>query len=94
MSRWISAKIIVERVKGWLGAFNFAMIMYLFVVESPYDFVTIGVLMGIAIISIGLIDYRFIFPKEIEKVSNKNPFLVGLQKDIKEIKRKVNEVGV
>jgi len=89
MSKWISIKIIIERVKGWLGAFNFAMIMYLFIAESPYDFVTISVLMGIAVISIGLFDYKFIFPKEIGKVASKNPFLINLQNDITEIKEKV-----
>ena len=89
MSKWISIKIIVERIKGWLGVFNFAMIGYLFIVESPYDFVTVVVLLGIAVVSIGLIDYKFIFPKEIGKVASKNPFLISLQQDITEIKEKV-----
>ena len=89
MSRWIAIKIMTERTKSWLGVFNFIMITYLFIAESPYPFWLVLPIAGVGTLLIGYVDYKFIFPKEIEKVANKNPFLVGLQKDITEIKEKV-----
>lgn len=84
----ISFKVIGERVKQYIGWVQFMLILYLFVAESPYSVWLVVPIAVIGILIIGVIDYKFIFPKEIGKVASKNPFWVEMQQDIKEIKER------
>ena len=82
----ISLKILTDRVKNQLGVANFLMLIYVFALSSSYPIWIILPGMIIIALVLGYIDYRFILPKEYDKVTKLNPFMVEMKKDLVEIK--------
>ena len=87
--RLIGAKIIFDRIKNHLGIVNFLMLVYIFAISSPYPIWLILPGMLAIALALGYLDYRFILPMEFDRITEKNPFMVEMRKDIKEIKEKL-----
>lgn len=85
-SKLISGKIIMDRSRMHLSTVNFVMILYIFIVQTPYSFWLVMPLAGIGVFILGYLDYRFILPREMQKFTTVNPFMVKIKKDLDDIK--------
>lgn len=78
-----------DRIREYISIMNFIMIAYVFIVTSGSEpFLTFGAIMAVAL-AVGVIDWRWIFPKEQHQRSLKNPFYIRLEKNQKEILKKL-----
>lgn len=72
------AKVILERVTGWAGKFNFIMILYLTSIANP-DIITY--IPGLAVFGVVLlwVDLKYIMPSELTYYyKEKNPAIVEI----------------
>lgn len=76
----------MDRARMHLSTVNFLMILYIFIVGTPYPFWVVLPLAGIGVFILGYLDYRFVFPREMQKTTTINPFMVEMKKDLDEIK--------
>lgn len=81
-------KVWQERLAGYAAMLNFFMIFYLYILESPlglrwYHW-TIFIATGVVLII--YIDIKFIMPNSLKYGFEKNPELINLRNELKEIK--------
>ena len=88
---WITLKVVAERMKQYVAWIRFILILYIFIDQSPYPFWMVLPIAGVGILILGYLDYRFIFPREMNKISTRNPFMRELKKDLDEIKQILKE---
>ena len=89
--RLIALKILTDRVKNQLGLANFIMLVYVFAISSPYPiWLILPVMTGMALI-LGYFDYRFVLPKEYEKITLLNPVMLKIKNDVDEIKEMIKD---
>lgn len=87
-----SVKIWQSRLAGYVSMLNFAMILYLYIIESPfgmewYHWVLLLVV-GCAVII--YVDIKYIFPSANLYTFNKNPGWMSIKKQAEENDRKLN----
>jgi hypothetical protein len=82
MVKWISFKLMFERAKMYMASANFIMIAVLFVQQTDFDPLTVVLLSVSSLLILTIIDFKWIYPNELGRTSEKNPFLVGIKNDI------------
>jgi ABC-type bacteriocin/lantibiotic exporter with double-glycine peptidase domain len=83
------AKFLWERWRSNIGIISFFLVIRLNLIQSPiwWGWFVIGFVLSMIYL---WIDLKYILPRENQTSSEKNPFLVEMMDDIKEIKRKLN----
>jgi len=86
-------KVWQSRLATYIAMVNFALIFYLFILESPmglewYHWLIITVT---GIISIVFIDTKFIMPSAMAYSFEKNPRMVNIEKNVEKIKELLEE---
>ncbi len=89
--KWISFKIMFERAKQYVAWVQFMMIGWLFILQTEFNLVTTILLVGIALGTLALIDFKWILPAELDKMAQKNPVLMKIMSDVNEIKKEVKK---
>lgn len=90
--RLIAGKLIMDRARMHLSTVNFLMILYIFIVGTPYPFWVVLPLAGIGVFILGYLDYRFVFPREMQKTTTINPFMRDLKEDVNQLKKDLDEI--
>jgi len=81
-----------ERLKNYIGWIQFVMIGWIFITQTEFDLVTTILLVAIALGAVSLVDFKWVFPAEQNRIAEKNPFLISMRNDIKEIKQRIEKV--
>ncbi len=87
-------KVWQQRLASYVSMVNFAMIFYLYIIESPmglqwYHWIMIIV---IGVVSIVFIDVRYVLPNTLKYNFNKNPEMIQLKNQLGEIRKETNEI--
>jgi len=87
-------KVWQQRLASYVSMVNFAMIFYLYIIESPmgllwYHWVMVVI---IGIVSIVFVDVRYILPNTLKYNFNKNPRMNEMKREIEEIRRDTAEI--
>ncbi len=81
----INFKIMFDRVRYYISIIQFAMIGYLFIISTEFNLVTTLLAVGIASAVLAVIDFKWIYPAELRRASEKNPMFMELYKNQKEL---------
>lgn len=87
---WINLKVIGERTKQYIAWAQFIMIGYIFIQQTEFNLVTTVLLILISLSVISVIDFKWILPAELNRISEKNPVLMEIRKEVREINQKVS----
>ena len=82
--RIINLKIITDRARMHLSTVNFVMIMVIFLQATPYPFWAVLPVSVIGVLLLGYIDYKLVLPREHNRQTQLNPFMVEMRRDIKD----------
>ena len=87
-----TVKIWQSRLSGYVSMVNFEMILYLYIIESPFgmEWYHWVLLIGICCTTIVFIDIKYIFPSAQQYTFYKNPGWMSIKKQTKENERKLN----
>lgn len=85
-NKLISGKIIFDRIKNYIAIVNFGMIMALLALDTSYSIWIVAPLAIAIAVTFGLFDYKFILPREFDKITALNPYMRTIKKDLDEIK--------
>lgn len=85
MFKWVSFKIMFERTKMYVAWVQFAMIGWLFVLQTGFNLLSTLALTGALLGMLALIDFRWILPAEMERLAEKNPVLMSIRDNIEEL---------
>ncbi len=91
MVKLISFKIMFERVRGYIGILQFLMIGYMFIQQTEFNLLTTIFLVGVVSVVLAIIDFKYIYPAEQKRIMQKNPVIMEIYNDVKEIRRCLNE---
>lgn len=91
MVKLISFKIMFERVRGYIGILQFLMIGYMFIQQTEFNLLTTIFLVGVVSVVLAVVDFKYIYPAELERIMQKNPIIMEIYNDVKEIRRCLNE---
>ncbi len=83
----INLKLMWERSKMYISAVQFVFIVYLFILQSEWNFYSTVLLIALIMTPLTIIDFKWIYPAEQRRVSEKNPILMEIRSDIKELKK-------
>jgi hypothetical protein len=85
------AKGMQNRLAGYLSMINFMMVLYLYIKSQPFglNWFQWIVLMSVGISIVMFVDNYILLASETHYLWSKNPWAVEMQKDIKEIKEKL-----
>lgn len=86
--------VMFLRIRGYISIIQFLMIGYLFIVSTDFNLYLTVFLVAVLSLAIGIIDYKFIFPREQETISMKNPVFMEILKRVKEIEKKCDVNGI
>ena len=82
----INFKIMAERSKQYVAWIQFIMISILFIQQTPFSLITTIALVATVLGILSIIDFKYILPAELNRMSEKNPMLVSIKNDLKELK--------
>ena len=82
----INFKIMAERSKQYVAWIQFIMISILFIQQTPFSLITTIVLVATVLGILSIVDFKYILPAELNRMSEKNPMLVSIKNDLKELK--------
>ena len=84
-------KIWQQRLATYASMINFAMVFYLYIIESPMglEWYHWALIISVAASSLMFIDVRFIMPNSLGYNFEKNPEFQELKQDVKEIKERL-----
>jgi len=85
MVKLISFKLMFERTKQYIATVNFVMIAYLFIEQTQFNLVTTVILALLVLGVLSIVDFKYIYPKELGRASEKNPVLMEIRNDIKKL---------
>lgn len=84
--KWINFKIMAERTKAYVAWIQFIMVAILFIQQTMFNLITTLSLVAIALGILSLADFKWILPAELNRMAEKNPILMEIRRDIKELK--------
>ena len=86
-------KIWQQRLATYASMINFAMVFYLYIIESPMGLLWYhwAMIIGVGASSLMFIDVKFIMPNSLGYNFEKNPGFQEMKRDIKEIKKIIEE---
>ncbi len=82
----INFKIMAERSKQYVAWIQFIMISILFIQQTPFSLITTIFLVATVLGILSIVDFKYILPAELNRMSEKNPMLVSIKNDLKELK--------
>lgn len=85
----ISIKIILARIRDYLGYLQFAMISYIFITQTQFNLLHTIILVAISSIALAIIDWKIIYPAEQRKIQQKNPEWNKLMSKIEAIEKEL-----
>jgi hypothetical protein len=93
MSRIISMKVMFNRVKEYLAAFQFVMVAYLFIVQTQFNIITTSILILLGCSALALFDWKMVLPKEQQKMADINPAWMDAIHRLERIEKMINSLG-
>lgn len=90
--KWINFKIMAERSKQYVAWVQFIMIGWIFIAQTEFNLITTILLVILALGVLSLIDFKWIFPAELNRISQKNPVLMKIMNDVHDIKATLNNL--
>jgi len=92
--RLISLKIMAERSKQYIAWVQFIMIGVIFIQSTNFNLPMTLLLVVLFLGILSVIDFKWILPAELNRISEKNPVLMSMKKDLAEIKKNLKESDV
>ena len=91
--RFMLSKVIFNRNQLYIRMVEFSMLATLFIKSMGASAKIYLPLCIIAFFVLAFIDNKVIMPLELSYMWEKNPVFIGIQKDIKEIKERLDDRG-
>lgn len=87
-------KVWQQRLASYVSVINFAMIFYLYIIESPMglQWYHWAVVVVVGIVSVVFIDVRYVLPNTLKYNFNKNPRMFEMKLEVEEIKKDTAEI--
>ena len=92
MIKAINLKIMFDRVRNYIGIIQFAMIGWLFIISTEFNLVSTLFVVAVASSILAVIDFKWIYPEEMRRISQKNPVMREIYENQKEILRKLESM--
>ncbi len=92
MRKVINFKIMFDRARYYISIIQFAMIGYLFIVGTEFNLITTLLAVGIAGAILAIIDFKWIYPEEMRRISEKNPIIMEMYINQKRILRELEDI--
>lgn len=84
--KWINFKIMFERTKQYVIVVQFLMVSWIFIQSTQFNLPMTILLVVLVLGILSLVDFKWILPAELNRMSEKNPVLMEIRRDIKELK--------
>lgn len=83
-------KAYYQRIALYITGVNFFMIFYNFIQTNKwFTWYVWIVIIGVVVFSLSFFDRRFVWEDEQRITAEKNPILMEIQRDVKELKKKL-----
>ncbi len=90
--RMITFKIMFDRVRNYISIIQFAMIGYLFIIGTDFNLISTLFIVAVASAILAVVDFRWIYPAEMERATEKNPVFMELRANQREVLSEVKEL--
>jgi ABC-type siderophore export system fused ATPase/permease subunit len=90
--RMITFKIMFDRVRNYISIIQFAMIGYLFIIGTDFNLVSTLFVVAVASTILAVVDFKWIYPAEMERATEKNPVFMELRSNQREMLSEMKEL--
>jgi len=87
-------KIWQNRIASYISMVNFVMLFYLYIIEAPLGLKWYhwALIIPVLLVILLIVDLKRIMPNALSYSFQKNPRMVGLEKDLKEVKENQKQI--
>jgi hypothetical protein len=87
----IRLKVMFDRIKQYIGIVQFAMVAYIFIISTEWNLYTTLILISIISMVLAVVDFKWIYPAELNEISRRNPFMLEVLKRLEGIEKRLDK---